>query len=87
MQFHAGGAACDDLRLAYSKIVTEYEVYNEDDFEEMPQVRPSNPLTFAKLQGAVEGEIALFAIHQTRSTAVLFSCGWRVGSDLKVNCI
>jgi len=38
MQFHCGGAACDDLRLAYSKIMTEYEVYNEDDFEEMPRV-------------------------------------------------
>jgi hypothetical protein len=38
MQFHAGGAVCDDLRLAYSKIMTEYEVYNEDDFDEMPRV-------------------------------------------------
>ena len=38
MEFNAGGVVCDDLRLAYSKIMTEYEVYNEDEFEEMPDV-------------------------------------------------
>lgn len=34
MQFAVEGATCDDLRLAYSKIMTEYEVYNEDTFDE-----------------------------------------------------
>ena len=38
MEFNAGGVACDDLRLAYSKIMTEYEVYKEDTFEESTDV-------------------------------------------------
>lgn len=38
MEFNAGGVACDDLRLAYSKIMTEYEVYKEDDFPEHENV-------------------------------------------------
>ena len=39
MEFAAGGATCDDLRLAYSKIMTEYEVYNDDTFDEGAEVR------------------------------------------------
>ncbi len=42
MEFNAGGVVCDDLRLAYSKIMTEYEVYHEDEFQEMPDVSCSN---------------------------------------------
>ena len=38
MEFNAGGVACDDLRLAYSKIMTEYEVYHEDEFQDLSMV-------------------------------------------------
>ena len=38
MTFRAGGANCDDLRLAYSKIMTEFEVVVDDDFGDLPQV-------------------------------------------------
>ena len=38
MEFNAGGVSCDDLRLAYSKIMTEYELYHEDEFPTMPEV-------------------------------------------------
>ena len=43
MQFNAGGAACDDLRLAYSKIMTEYEIYSEDAVSDLPQVSCPDP--------------------------------------------
>lgn len=42
MEFNAGGVACDDLRLAYSKIMTEYEVYHEDEFPDMAGVSVSS---------------------------------------------
>ena len=38
LQLSAAAASCDDLRLAYSKIMTEYEVYSEDTFQDVPQV-------------------------------------------------
>ena len=50
MQFNAGGAACDDLRLAYSKIMTEYEIYSEDAVSDLPQVSRPDPSPMAKVQ-------------------------------------
>lgn len=47
MRFAAGGATCDDLRLAYSKIMTEYEVVTEDTFREADEVR-ADPKLFAQ---------------------------------------
>ena len=41
LRFGASGLSCDDLRLAYSKIMTEYEVVREegeDTVSDLPQV-------------------------------------------------
>ena len=53
MQFNAGGAACDDLRLAYSKIMTEYEIYSEDAVSDLPQVSCPDPSPRQRSRGVL----------------------------------
>lgn len=86
MEFNAGGVVCDDLRLAYSKIMTEYEVYNEDEFEEMPDVScyhssleakdGCNRLTILQKEFFSRSSITETVTAQDSRTCTLSSCSF-----------